>query len=97
MPSSARARGNSDKKGDQVATKPGGKTPRRAAAGSNDAPLRRLVVVESPAKARTIGRYLGEGYTVEVPATVDESAPKKYGCVLRTATPWALYWVSLTT
>ena len=24
-----------------------------------------LVIVESPAKARTIGRYLGDGYTVE--------------------------------
>ena len=31
----------------------------------NDAPSRRLVIVESPAKAKTIKAYLGPGYTVE--------------------------------
>lgn len=29
------------------------------------APRGKLVIVESPAKARTIGRYLGAGYTVK--------------------------------
>jgi DNA topoisomerase-1 len=33
---------------------------------TNGAPLRgKLVIVESPAKAKTIGRYLGRGYTVK--------------------------------
>ncbi|MCW2602655.1 MAG: topA [Pseudonocardiales bacterium] len=32
---------------------------------ANGARLRRLVIVESPAKAKTIGGYLGAGYTVE--------------------------------
>jgi DNA topoisomerase-1 len=32
---------------------------------ANRAGLRRLVIVESPAKAKTIGGYLGAGYTVE--------------------------------
>ncbi|WP_182359043.1 type I DNA topoisomerase [Tomitella gaofuii] len=33
--------------------------------GSGDAVTRRLVIVESPAKARTIANYLGSGYVVE--------------------------------
>lgn len=34
-------------------------------AGSNTRRVHKLVVVESPAKAKTIGRYLGRGYTVK--------------------------------
>lgn len=53
-----------------TATKAGAKaTPGRATAGTSSAraPLRRggsLVIVESPAKARTIAKYLGPGYRV---------------------------------
>jgi DNA topoisomerase-1 len=52
--------------------------PRRAAAKSSNSSTKtkskvaasgpgrgRLVIVESPAKARTIGKYLGSGYTVK--------------------------------
>src|SRR6516164_3909182 len=45
-----------------------GTTTRRAAAGRPDAAQgggRSLVIVESPAKARTIAGYLGQGYVVE--------------------------------
>ena len=40
---------------------------RRATAsnGSGDGSVRRLVIVESPAKARTISQYLGDDYVVE--------------------------------
>lgn len=43
------------KKGGKRAARNGGSLPKRGS----------LVVVESPAKARTIGRYLGKGYTVK--------------------------------
>ena len=58
-----------------------------AGKGSADAggATRRLVIVESPAKAKTIKGYLGPGYTVEasvghirdLPAGADE-VPEKY-------------------
>ena len=42
------------------------RTTRRASAGDTaDGARRRLVIVESPAKARTIAGYLGQGYVVE--------------------------------
>jgi DNA topoisomerase-1 len=45
------------------------KTPRKTTtdetAASNGASRGRLVIVESPAKAKTIGKYLGRGYTVK--------------------------------
>ncbi|MGH3430687.1 MAG: DNA topoisomerase, partial [Mycobacteriales bacterium] len=42
------------------------KRPARAGSATGPAqPLRRLVIVESPAKARTISGYLGDGFTVE--------------------------------
>jgi DNA topoisomerase-1 len=44
-----------DEQGRQVARNPAG----------DDGALRRLVIVESPAKARTIAGYLGPGYVVE--------------------------------
>jgi len=39
--------------------------PSSKAGSGTDAPARRLVIVESPAKAKTIKGYLGPGYTVE--------------------------------
>ncbi|MFN2625432.1 MAG: DNA topoisomerase, partial [Mycobacteriales bacterium] len=42
-----------------MASEPGPAARKRAAGG------RALVIVESPAKARTIGRYLGDGFVVE--------------------------------
>jgi DNA topoisomerase-1 len=39
--------------------------PSSKAGRGTDAPARRLVIVESPAKAKTIKGYLGPGYTVE--------------------------------
>jgi DNA topoisomerase I len=41
------------------------KSTARATIDSNGAGRGRLVIVESPAKARTIGKYLGRGYTVK--------------------------------
>ncbi|MBE2221481.1 MAG: type I DNA topoisomerase [Anaerolineae bacterium] len=44
------------------------KTATKKAASKNETSVRRtgkLVIVESPAKAKTIGRYLGKGYTVK--------------------------------
>ena len=44
---------------------PGAK--RKRSAGGKDAAVKRqgkLVIVESPAKAKTVGRFLGRGYTV---------------------------------
>ena len=40
-------------------------TSRTSKAATPRAPRGKLVIVESPAKARTIGRYLGAGYTVK--------------------------------
>ena len=37
-----------------------------------------LVVVESPAKAKTINRYLGEGYLVKYSLGHIKDLPKKY-------------------
>jgi len=50
----------------RAATKAGGKTTRKAATPRTASAGRgRLVIVESPAKARTISKYLGSGYTVK--------------------------------
>src|SRR3954447_19881847 len=50
----------------RAATKAGGKTTRKAATPRTPSAGRgRLVIVESPAKARTISKYLGSGYTVK--------------------------------
>jgi DNA topoisomerase-1 len=52
-----------------TAAKPKARAPRRKASPpDDDAPIGRsgsLVIVESPTKARTIGKYLGRGYTVK--------------------------------
>ncbi len=37
----------------------------RKSGADNGAPVGKLVIVESPAKARSIGQYLGKGYTVK--------------------------------
>ena len=55
----------------RTAAKKRGKTTRRtkkrtaAAAQRTSAPTGKLVIVESPAKARSVGRFLGRGYTVK--------------------------------
>lgn len=46
-------------------TKKGSSKRRKSASKSRAGRSGKLVVVESPAKARTIGRYLGRGYTVK--------------------------------
>jgi len=48
-----------------VAARTGSTAKGAKAGGSNGDGLRRLVIVESPAKARTIAGYLGKGYVVE--------------------------------
>jgi DNA topoisomerase-1 len=48
-----------------AATKTPRKTVTEETVASNGANRGRLVIVESPAKARTIGKYLGRGYTVK--------------------------------
>src|SRR6476469_3856648 len=50
----------------RAASKAAGKSTRSAKAPGTTTPGRgRLVIVESPAKAKTIGKYLGSGYTVK--------------------------------
>src|SRR5690348_13378220 len=52
--------------GENVAARTATRTTRRASTGDTaDGARRRLVIVESPAKARTIAGYLGQGYVVE--------------------------------
>ena len=52
-------------KGEGTAKKPAAKkTAARKPAAKKSAGGTRLVIVESPAKAKTIGKYLGRGYTV---------------------------------
>lgn len=48
-----------------VATRDRGAAPNSKAAPDQGRPLRRLVIVESPTKARKIAPYLGKGYVVE--------------------------------
>jgi DNA topoisomerase I len=69
----------------------GAATSRNGAAGNGNGHGTRLVIVESPAKARTIAGYLGKGYVVEssighIRDMPDKAAeiPEKYR-----AQPWA--------
>jgi DNA topoisomerase-1 len=69
----------------------GAATSSNGAAGNGNGPGTRLVIVESPAKARTIAGYLGKGYVVEssighIRDMPDKAAeiPEKYR-----AQPWA--------
>ena len=69
----------------------GAATSRNGAAGNGNGHGTRLVIVESPAKARTIAGYLGKGYVVEssighIRDMPDNAAeiPEKYR-----AQPWA--------
>ncbi|MGF6888517.1 DNA topoisomerase-1 [Nocardia sp. GAS34] len=48
-----------------MATRDRGATPKSEAGADTGRPLRRLVIVESPTKARKIAPYLGHGYVVE--------------------------------
>ena len=47
------------------ATRTNGKAKTSRSKAAVPAPRGKLVIVESPAKARTIGKYLGRGYTVK--------------------------------
>ena len=51
--------------------------PPRSKAPAADGPQRRLVIVESPAKARTIQGYLGPGYEVEASVGHIRDLPKR--------------------
>ena len=57
-----------------TAAKPARKQPDRAKAPGSG---RKLVIVESPAKARTIGRYLGKGYVVKASMGHVRDLPRK--------------------
>lgn len=60
-----RATTSAAKRGKSATSKSKGKAASAAKNGSASSPGRgRLVIVESPAKARTLGKYLGRGYTV---------------------------------
>ncbi|WSJ16655.1 type I DNA topoisomerase [Nocardia sp. NBC_01327] len=58
-------RGSTGKVCSPVATRDRGAAPNSKAAPDQGRPLRRLVIVESPTKARKIAPYLGRGYVVE--------------------------------
>lgn len=62
--SSSRSKGNKKAKRKRTAGKSAG-TRRNNSSTGNTHRRGKLVVVESPAKARTIGRYLGSGFTVK--------------------------------
>ncbi len=65
------------------------------ASKSGSAP-RRLVIVESPAKAKTIAGYLGEGYEVEASVGhIRDLATKKEMPAAVSGEPWARYGVNV--
>ncbi len=56
------------------ATKAGSKRPKRSKTAGDG---RRLLIVESPAKARTLNRYLGDGYVVKASVGHIRDLPKR--------------------
>jgi DNA topoisomerase-1 len=65
-----------DDGGDGASGKAGKKARKRGKASAADAAGRALVVVESPAKARTIGKYLGRAFTVKASVGHIKDLPK---------------------
>ena len=66
--------------GETAAEKPAAK---RTTKKTEAKPGTKLVIVESPAKAKTIGKYLGRGYTVTASMGISGTCPPAR---------WALMW-----
>ncbi len=78
-----------------VSDAPTGRAPR--APGGGDPGLRRLVIVESPAKAKTIKGYLGPGYTVEASVGHIRDLPTRAADIpaAQKGQPWARLGVNV--
>jgi DNA topoisomerase-1 len=74
-----KAKAEADASAAKARTEPDAPPPRRAqeAPGEGRAPGKALVVVESPAKARTIGKYLGRNFVVKASLGHVKDLPKR--------------------
>ncbi|MCZ6688230.1 MAG: type I DNA topoisomerase [Planctomycetota bacterium] len=73
--SKAKAKSSSKKAGKKASPSKGGKSPKRPA--KPKARSGSVVIVESPAKARTIAKYLGKGYSVKASMGHVRDLPRK--------------------